>query len=309
MSAAPYASFNEIIALGGAVLLMAAGIVLTIQGARTRRDARARRIGLVMPGFGAGREARLSDLDGHHALIRAQVTSEDREVLRRLAALGLKPQRALAIYRAARLVLALAAGVVGLVAARGFLPEEAGVQLPLFIGAGAAMALWFVPSIVVKRLAKARAKLVAAGLPDALELLVVCVEAGLSLEDGIDRAVIELRRSQPALAEELALTAADLKILPSRDQALAHLAERLAVPSVRSLVTTLSQTLRYGTPLAQAMRTVAAELRNDALLRIEERANELPVMLTVPLMLFIMPTIFLVVGGPAALRIIDIFLH
>ncbi len=117
-----------------------------------------------------------------------------------------------------------------------------------------------------------------------------------------------MRHSHPSLAEELALTAADLKILPSRDQALSNLADRVDVPSVRSVATTLSQTMRYGTPLAQALRTVASELRNDSLLALEERANRLPTLMTLPMMLFIMPTIFLIVGGPAALRLMDTFL-
>ena len=118
-----------------------------------------------------------------------------------------------------------------------------------------------------------------------------------------------MKRSQPALADELNLTLADLKILPSRDQALANLAERVDVPSVRSVVTTLAQTLRYGTPLVQALRVTAAELRNDYLVEMEERANRLPAYLTLPVILFLMPTIFLVVGGPAVLRIIDAFTH
>jgi tight adherence protein C len=111
------------------------------------------------------------------------------------------------------------------------------------------------------------------------------------------------------LAEELALTSADLKILPSRDRALANFAERVQVPSVRTVVTTLAQTMRYGTPLAQALRVVASELRNDSLMRLEERANQLPTLMTIPMMIFIMPTIFLIVGGPAALRMLDAFHH
>lgn len=129
--------------------------------------------------------------------------------------------------------------------------------------------------------------------------------AGLALEDGIERIVAELYRTQPALAEELAITSADLKILPSRDMALANLAKRVDVPSVRSVMTTLSQTMRYGTPLAQALRVVAGELRNDSLIKLEERANKLPVLMTVPMMLFILPSIFLIVGGPAGIRLVD----
>jgi tight adherence protein C len=133
--------------------------------------------------------------------------------------------------------------------------------------------------------------------------------AGLALEDAIDRIVPELRRSQPIVAEELALTSADLKILPSRDVALKRLADRIALTSVHSVVTTLSQTLRYGTPLAQAMRVVASELRNEGLATLEERANRMPVLLTVPMIVFILPSIFLIIGGPAALKIIDQFLR
>jgi tight adherence protein C len=81
------------------------------------------------------------------------------------------------------------------------------------------------------------------------------------------------------------------------------------VPSVRSVVSTLSQTLRYGTPLAQAMRVVAAQMRTEALIDLEERANRLPAIMTVPMMLFIMPVIFLIVGGPAVLRLLDMLAH
>jgi tight adherence protein C len=183
----------------------------------------------------------------------------------------------------------------------------AGPGLRMLLTASAGLFGWFLPVIVARQSAKRRAMAVVAGLPDALELLVICAEGGLSLADGIDRIVVELRRSQPELAEELALTAADLKILPSQDQALARLAARIDVPILRSVVTTLSQTMRYGTPVAQAMRVVAAEMRNDAIIRMEERANKLPALLTVPMILFIVPTIFLVVLGPAALRTIDTF--
>jgi len=105
------------------------------------------------------------------------------------------------------------------------------------------------------------------------------------------------------------MTAADLKIMPSQDEALSRLAARIDAPIVQSVVTTLSQTMRYGTPFAQAMRVVAGEIRNEALIRLEERANKLPTLMTIPMILFILPTIFLVVGGPAALKVIDQVSH
>jgi tight adherence protein C len=209
----------------------------------------------------------------------------------------------------ARAIAAAVFAALGLTASWHFLPESVPRVVCLAATAAFAIAGWFVPAMVVSRQVKARTKAVVRGLPDALELLVICSEAGLSFDDGIDRIVGSLRQSQPALAEELALTSADLKILPNREVALANLAERIDVPSVRSVVTTLTQTLRYGTPLAQALRLVASQLRNDTVLRLEERANALPTLMTIPMILFIMPTIFMVIAGPAVLRVLTILHH
>jgi tight adherence protein C len=176
----------------------------------------------------------------------------------------------------------------------------------MVLAGGAGIFGWFLPVLVAQWAARKRAALVVAGLPDALELLVICAEGGVALGDGI---VMELQRSQPELAEELAMTAANLKILPSRDQALSRLAARIDAPIVQSVVTTLSQSMRYGTPFAQAMRLVAGEIRNEALVRLEGRANKLPTLLTIPMIVLILPTFFLVIGGPAASSVIDHFSH
>lgn len=119
----------------------------------------------------------------------------------------------------------------------------------------------------------------------------------------------QLKASRPELAEELAVMAADLKILPTRELAFSCMAGRIDTPVMRSVVTTLAQSMRLGTPLSQAMRTVAAAMRDEALIKLEERANSLPALLTVPMMLFILPTLFLIVGGPAALKAIDLFMR
>lgn len=148
-----------------------------------------------------------------------------------------------------------------------------------------------------------------AGLPDALELMVICVEAGLTLEEALSRTARELQQGRPWLAQQLDMTSADLRILSNRDDALANLAARVGSPGMRSLATALAQTLRYGTPLAQALRSMATEMRNESLIALEERTNRLPALMTVPMMLFIMPTIFLIVGGPAALHVMDTFLR
>lgn len=228
-----------------------------------------------------------------------------REIVRVLGRFGVAEKQTDSAFLVLRLLLVLLLGVSFLLVLRNFGVFASSWPLTLLVAAGGGIAGWFVPTIALGMRVKGRKRTVVSGLPDALELLVMCVEAGLSLEDSLARVVKELKASHPALAEELALTAADLRILPSRDQAFANLASRVDVPSVRSVVTTLSQTMRYGTPLANALRVVASEMRSDSLVAMEDRANRLPALLTVPMMLFIMPTIFLIVGGPAALRVID----
>jgi tight adherence protein C len=168
---------------------------------------------------------------------------------------------------------------------------------------------WFGPTLLTNRLAARRLRQIEKDLPEAIELLIIGVEAGLALEDALDRVVSEMRRNRAAIAEEFALTLADMRILPNRETALANLAQRVALSSVRSVVTMLSQTMHYGTPLAQALHVAAAELRNDAMLRLEENVNKLTVTLTLPLVLFILPSILLIVGGPAVLKVIAEFAH
>jgi tight adherence protein C len=309
MDAMPAAMFP----LGGIVLLIV-GAALIVSGARLNRQMLARRIDRLQPPVKAeSRIVHRRKIARASSLVRAEVSGlpaqQQREAARRLARLGLPAEHAQAIHVGLRVLSVTAGAALALLLGTHLSMFRGSHIMPLLLMIMLGISGWFLPTLVLSRLAKRRAKAAADGLPDALELLVVCVEAGLSLEDGIDRIIGELDRSQPALAAELALTSADLKILPSRDQALANLAERVDVPSVRSVVSTLTQTLRYGTPLAQAMRVVAAEMRTAALINLEERANRLPAIMTVPMMLFIMPVIFLIVGGPAVLRLLDILAH
>ena len=307
------ATLNTLIALSGMALLVL-GVILITSGARLTRKARARRVDRLSPPLTRkARSMQRKSLARSSSLVRPEgdtlPSQEQREAARRLAPFGVAARHSHVVFVGVRLLCALGLGIIAMLMHSRLALSAAPQAIPSLAVAAMAFAGWFLPALILRRLVKRRAKAAADGLPDALELLVVCVEAGLSLEDGIDRIIGELERSQPALAAELALTSADLKILPSRDQALANLAERVDVASVRSVVSTLSQTLRYGTPLAQAMRVVAAQMRTEALINLEERANRLPAIMTVPMMIFIMPVIFLIVGGPAVLRLIDIMAH
>jgi tight adherence protein C len=231
---------------------------------------------------------------------------EQRELVRRLGGLDVPAQLAGPMFFAFRLlfsVLLMAALAFATLGLRDTLPLAVRLAFCVLFGAGAG---WFLPFMLVRRLAARRVQTVERGLPDAIELLVVAVEAGLALEDSLERIVVELRRSQPALAEELSILVADLKVLPNREEALTKFAERVDRPTVRSVVMTLAQTMQYGTPLAQSLRVMSAELRNDTLVKLEERANRLPVLMTVPMIVFLLPAIFLVVGGPAVLHLIDV---
>ena len=296
-----------------AILMVVGGAALILGVRRRRREVASNRIGLIAP-FGAdGAESTASPLSTlSTTLARAptggMTTGQQREIDKLFRLLKLPPRYAAVAYPWFRFGAVSIFGLVGLLLAHGIFPKA-----PLaawLLGAAIFAAVgWIAPNMILDRFTKRHSSDSAEGLPDALELLIVCVEAGLSLEDSIDRIIVDLNWSRPALAEELMLTSADLKILPDRDQALANLAARIDVASVRSVVTSLSQTLRYGTPLAQALKVTAAELRNDALVRMEEKATGLPTLLTLPMMLFIMPTIFMIILGPAVLKIMDLFRH
>lgn len=170
---------------------------------------------------------------------------------------------------------------------------------------GAALIGWRAPDLALGQIARARRHRIERAFPDALDLLVISAEAGLSLDHGIDFVAREIGPLAAALGAEFTLASAELRVLGDRRLALQHFAERVNLSSVRSVVSTLGQTMRYGTPLAQSLRLLAAEMRSARLLRLEERAARMPVLLTLPLMTLILPSLILVVAGPAILRMID----
>ena len=141
------------------------------------------------------------------------------------------------------------------------------------------------------------------GLPDALDLLVICAEAGLTVDAAFSRVSKELGRAYPELADEWTLTAIELSFLTDRRQAFDNLAARVKLDAIKGVVTTMIQTEKYGTPLASALRVLSAEFRHDRMMRAEEKAARLPAIMTVPLILFILPVLFVVILGPAACSI------
>jgi len=159
------------------------------------------------------------------------------------------------------------------------------------------------PDYIVRQIRKRYLGRLEEGLPDALDLLTICAQAGLSLEPGMTRVALELRRSRPEVALEFDTTVRELEILSDSAVALANLGKRTGLDSLKRLTSTLTQTMQYGTPLSDALRSLSNEMRQLSLNRFEERAARLPVLLTLPMILFILPCIFLVVGGPAGIQI------
>ena len=165
------------------------------------------------------------------------------------------------------------------------------------------------PEIYLKNIATKRTDAIRKGLPDALDLLVICAEAGLTVDAAFNRVAKELGRAYPELGDEFALTAIELSFLSERKQAFDRLAYRVNLEAVKGVVTTMVQTERYGTPLASALRVLSAEFRNERMMRAEEKAARLPAIMTVPLIMFILPVLFIVILGPAACDISDNFMN
>ena len=161
------------------------------------------------------------------------------------------------------------------------------------------------PDVWLKNTITKRSHAIRKGLPDALDLLVICAEAGLTVDAAFGRVARELGKAYPELGDEFMLTSIELGFLTERRQAFENLATRVALDAVRGVVTTMVQTEKYGTPLASALRVLSAEFRNERMMRAEEKAARLPAIMTVPLILFILPVLFVVILGPAACSISD----
>jgi tight adherence protein C len=237
-------------------------------------------------------------------LLRSQRASDARMLL---AQAGIRSNEAMVRYLFARLAGPFVFGAIVLADAYTThmlpIPDKART----FVALGAAVLGFFAPDVFIKNLIKKRSHQMELGLPDALDLLVICAEAGLSLDASLQRVSRELELTWAELSEEFGITAAELTYLPDRRQAFENLNARTNMGSVRGVVNTLLQTAKFGTPLAQSLRILAQEFRDARLVRAEEKAARLPAMLTVPMILFILPTLFIVLLGPAALSIVDTF--
>jgi len=164
---------------------------------------------------------------------------------------------------------------------------------------------FYLPNILVTNTATKRQQSLLKALPDALDLMVIAAEAGLTLDASLTRVAKEMALQSEELADEFGLTAVELGFLTDRREALTNLGDRVPMKPIRSVIATLIQTEKYGTPLAHSLRVLSNEFRNERMMKAEEKAARLPAIMTVPLIMFILPMLFIILLGPAACTISD----
>jgi tight adherence protein C len=303
-----------------AALAMLASLVAVWQALRPhtsfeRRLAQIieRRASLRRSALAAHRQRkRLTTADWMHQavarlnLLRSRHATEARAALARA---GIRSQEATIAYLFAQVSLPPLFGFAVLFDAHVLHVMPEGSLFRFFAPIGGVVLGFYAPRIYLKNAADKRAKKLRLALPDGLDLMVICTEAGLSLDAALTRVSRELEGAWPELAEELALTAAELTFLPDRRQAFDNLNNRTNSEGIRAVVNALQQTAKFGTPLADSLRVLATELRTLRMTAAEEKAARLPALLTVPMMLFILPTLFIVLLGPAVISALDAFAH
>ena len=296
------------------VLLCSMGLYL-VQGARATMKVVKRRaegqIGVVdsdNESIGLGAKNTLFSLLTR--LGEANKPSSESEVSAIRGALvsaGYRHAQAPILFMGAKLLSAmLALALVILVPAKMLGFPSMAAQLALYVGA--ASAGYFLPMLWLRHAISARKDKLLKAFPDALDLMVVCVEAGLGLDAAIGRVSSEIRFAHPVLAEEFNLVSLELRTGLSRLEALKNLSRRIDLEEVGSLVALLVQTDKFGTSVGQALRVHSDSMRVNRQLRAEELAAKLPVKLLFPLVFFIFPSLFVVVVGPAGIKIARILL-
>ena len=236
--------------------------------------------------------------------LRLQNLIEGKDLRLRLSQAGFRRQSAAISFifiRFATPVVCIAAALVWLTVVPGYAQKELPFKLIMCV---AAAGFGFVlPNILLSNTIQKRQQVLGRAFPDALDLMLICVEAGLSIEAAFSRVTDEMVASCPAMAEEIGLTAAELAFLGDRRQAYENFAERTGLPTVKSLSTALVQAEKYGTSVSTSLRVISQENRDNRMSAAEKKAAALPAQLTVPMIIFFLPVLFVVIIGPAAIQV------
>jgi tight adherence protein C len=225
---------------------------------------------------------------------------------RKLRQAGFLSRDAAIVYVFIKLALPLALGflMILLTSTSSLLDVPEDLILPTCVGA--VLVGFMMPELYIKNLAAKRTEILNRVLPEGLDLLTICVEAGLSIDSAFRRVAKEMQGSMPELATEFDITAVELTYLPDRQQALENMAERSESAAMAALVNALRQTEKYGTPLASSLRILSQEFRQTRASKAEEKGARMPALMTVPLMVFILPTLITVLLAPALMSIIPL---
>jgi tight adherence protein C len=305
---------EELIAFGAAVFV-ALSIVLVWRGLLEKAPAQRRikaiserRASLRQAMVAPKRRGRAETLNLARRTLRyfRLMTGKPVENARsKLIRAGIRSRDAVTMFLFAKLCMPALLGIIVVTVVYVFEAYNLGPQGRLMASTGVILLGFYLPDIYIKNLVDKRTHLLTRSMPDMLDLLVICAEAGLALDNALVRVSKEIRLNCAEMADELELTSAELGFMSERRIALENLYKRTALPSMQALANTLIQSERYGTPLAQSLRVLSRELRDERLMKAEEKAARLPATLTVPMMIFIMPTLFIVLIGPGILRAID----
>lgn len=260
---------------------------------------------------GRGTEARLRDKNPQSFTQRIVDTlrlrkvfeaESSREMLRQA---GLRSESHLVTYLAAKLISPIVLATAAYLYSSTLLAGRVQPSMFVAIAALAVIAGLYFPALIVRNLILRRQQSIIGAWSDALDLLLICVESGMAIEPALQRVSREIGAVSVPLAEELTLTVAELSYLQDRRKAFENLGKRTGLPIVKSVVTSLVQSERYGTPMGTALRVLAQENRDARMSAAERKAAALPPRLTVPMILFFLPVIFVVILGPAAISIMD----
>ena len=274
-----------------------------LKSVANRREQLRRQSRAELEGKSLKRESKglLSDLDRKFDL---QKMLEDPNVESSMQKAGLRGPGPVSAFYAARLILPFIFAILVFIAV--FVLQIIEIETPAFrygsllFGAGAG---FYLPNVYVSNLGSKRQKSIMRAFPDALDLMLICVESGMSIEVAFQKVGREIGSSSVELAEELTLTTAELSYLSERRQAYENLAERTGHEGVKAVCLALIQAEQYGTPLGDALRVMAKENRELRMSAAEKKAAALPAKLTVPMILFFLPVLFIVVIGPAVIKL------
>ncbi len=234
---------------------------------------------------------------------------EDPTVVDKLAQAGYRGPRPVSTFYFFRLVAPFVLLIIGVIYLYGLNAFHLAPMSKLCGVVALFVAGYYAPNLYLSNRASKRRESVMGAFPDALDLLLICVESGMSIEAAIQKVAAEVGSASIELAEELTLLTAELSYLPERRMAYEGLAKRTNHPGVKAVTTAMIQAERYGTPLGTALRVMAKENREMRIAQAEKKAAQLPAKLTVPMILFFLPVLFVVILGPSIMRGMDTFNH